>query len=229
MIINYTLIRSNRKSIGIMVKDGKVSVCVPHAAKDADIEKFLISKSKWIEEKLNIYNKKSEKLNEFLLYQKFLYFGNTISPEFCNVKKMSIDNSKLLIPQKFDIKDLKISENIKLLNAIYKFFALDAFEKLNSILKQVSSKFNIPYNTFDITNAKSKWGSCDGKNNILLNWRLVFFSIETIEYVAIHESAHTIEHNHSAAFWVKVWQCDNAYKIHKHNLKDLSLLISIFR
>ena len=47
-------------------------------------------------------------------------------------------------------------------------------------------------------------GSCDMRNNITLNSRLFMMGPYALEYVAVHELAHTKFHNHSKRFWNEV-------------------------
>jgi predicted metal-dependent hydrolase len=49
--------------------------------------------------------------------------------------------------------------------------------------------------------AKRRWGSCSHSNNILINYMLLQFSIDAIEYVVLHELCHIQEKNHSKRFW----------------------------
>ena len=55
-----------------------------------------------------------------------------------------------------------------------------------------------------ITGAKTRWGSCSGKNRICLSWRLMEKPQEVIDYVIIHELCHTEHHDHSKGFWALV-------------------------
>ena len=44
-------------------------------------------------------------------------------------------------------------------------------------------------------------GSCTVHGVVRLNWRLVKMPLHLIDYVVVHELAHLVEMNHSAAFW----------------------------
>jgi hypothetical protein len=48
------------------------------------------------------------------------------------------------------------------------------------------------------------WGSCTPQNKITLNFRLLSAPSEVLEYVMVHELAHTKVRNHSKRFWTLV-------------------------
>lgn len=52
-----------------------------------------------------------------------------------------------------------------------------------------------------ITSARTRFGSCSGKNSISFSWRLMQYPEAAIDYVVVHELAHIRHHNHSAAFY----------------------------
>jgi predicted metal-dependent hydrolase len=52
-----------------------------------------------------------------------------------------------------------------------------------------------------LSNARTRWGSCNVKREIRLNWRLIQGPQPTIDYVVAHELAHLVEMNHSRRFW----------------------------
>ena len=66
---------------------------------------------------------------------------------------------------------------------------------------------------------QSRWGSCSGQNDIILNTFLMQLPWPLIDYVLIHELSHTKHHNHSAAFWAAVGQVIPGYKLRRTALK----------
>lgn len=85
---------------------------------------------------------------------------------------------------------------------------------------EISNRFGFKYNKIGLTDAIRKWGSCTGKNNIKLSWRLIMAPIEVIDYVIIHELVHTIYKNHSKRFWQNVEMYLPNWKESRKWLKD---------
>lgn len=55
-----------------------------------------------------------------------------------------------------------------------------------------------------ITSARTRFGSCSGKNSLCFSWRLMQYPPEAIDYVVVHELAHIRHHNHSPAFYALI-------------------------
>ena len=65
MDIEYRLIRSNRRSIGIEVdREGKVTVRAPHSCEKKRIDRFLLEKENWIWQKVKLQKKNAMKRQE---------------------------------------------------------------------------------------------------------------------------------------------------------------------
>lgn len=68
-------------------------------------------------------------------------------------------------------------------------------------LKLLSNQHGISYGSLRIRKMTSRWGSCSSKKNISLSYYLVQLPDELVDYVLLHELAHTIHHNHGKQFW----------------------------
>ncbi|MBQ7034708.1 MAG: M48 family metallopeptidase [Clostridia bacterium] len=55
-----------------------------------------------------------------------------------------------------------------------------------------------------ITSAKTRYGSCSGKNAICFSLYLMEKSPRAVDYVVVHELAHIKQHNHSPAFYKEI-------------------------
>lgn len=76
------------------------------------------------------------------------------------------------------------------------------------------------YNKIAVRDQLSRWGSCSSSKNLNFSWRLMLAPLETMDYVIIHELAHTKQMNHSKQFWDIVEACMPDYKTHRKWLKQ---------
>lgn len=70
-----------------------------------------------------------------------------------------------------------------------------------------------------ITSAKSRFGSCSGKNSICFSWRLMAYPEAAIDYVVVHELAHIKYKDHSKRFYALIEKYMPDYKTRKAILK----------
>lgn len=76
-----------------------------------------------------------------------------------------------------------------------------ALEILPTTLDRLAKIHGFSYNGVTIRKSKTRWGSCSSKANINLSFYMMLLPQHLIEYVLLHELCHTVEMNHSPAFW----------------------------
>lgn len=89
-------------------------------------------------------------------------------------------------------------------------------------LSYLAEQYGFRYETIRFGNPKGRWGSCSSRGTISLNVALMNAPHDVIDYVLIHELAHTRHMNHSQAFWNTVESCYPSYKTARKQLKQLS-------
>lgn len=84
-------------------------------------------------------------------------------------------------------------------------------------LPLIAQKMQTSYTGFNIRNNAKVLGSCSYHNRLSFALLLVCAQKEAIDYVIIHELAHTIHKNHSKNFWrcVKIF-CPNYRALREH-------------
>lgn len=64
-----------------------------------------------------------------------------------------------------------------------------------------AKEINLQFNQVKINKSTTRWGSCSHQKNINLSLYLMLLPEKLIDYVVLHELAHTIEMNHGEKFW----------------------------
>lgn len=68
-------------------------------------------------------------------------------------------------------------------------------------LARCAKQSQLHYKRVTIRGQRTVWGSCSSNGTISLNYKLLFVRPELVDYVLLHELAHTRHMDHSAAFW----------------------------
>lgn len=71
-----------------------------------------------------------------------------------------------------------------------------------------------------VTAARTRFGSCSGKNRLSFSLYLMEYPPEAVEYVVVHELCHILHHDHSAAFWQEVARYLPDYKARRQLLRQ---------
>ena len=71
-----------------------------------------------------------------------------------------------------------------------------------------------------ITAARTRFGSCSGKNSLCFSLYLMRYPEAAIDYVVVHELAHIRHHDHSPAFYAEVARVMPDYKERARLLKE---------
>lgn len=214
--------RSSRKTLSLTVlKDGNVVVKAPIGMRDETINRFVEEKQNWIREKLFIVNQTMERFDDVVHYQKFLLYGNKYGLLLADVKKIETnDKFQIVVPQK--------TEKEKLLKVLKTWYKRAAKQVLGDRLAFIENKIKLKSNMFKIGDSKGRWGACNSKGVVCLNWRVIMLPPGVIDYVIVHELCHLVELNHSKNFWRLVETfLPNASAL-KNQIKNYSFLLGLF-
>lgn len=94
-----------------------------------------------------------------------------------------------------------------------------AKEILPQKVKYYSSLIGVVPTGITVTGARTRFGSCSGKNSISFSFYLMRFPDEAIDYVVVHELCHILHHNHSKEFYKEIEKILPDYKQRKLLLK----------
>lgn len=208
-----------RRSVGILVKDGKVYVRAPRNIPDSKLNSVLKEKESWINRKLKEYNLALELNRDIIEYKRFLYLGERndyIGGRFCRSGSIK------------DPPNCGPLQSAAMLKKIEKEYKKRAAAALPEILHNISGSSGLGYNSLKLTGSKAKWGSCNNKGVITLNWRLMMLPQSIIEYIVLHELCHLKNMNHSKEYWQTLEKYYPDVKGAKQYLKANNYIIKLF-
>lgn len=84
---------------------------------------------------------------------------------------------------------------------IRRWFYRQAKNTLPQRISLWSEKLGVDPGKTMVTNPAKRWASCDYRNNLRFNWRVMMVPSSLIDYVVAHELCHGVHKNHSQDFW----------------------------
>ncbi|MCX8129524.1 MAG: M48 family metallopeptidase [Clostridia bacterium] len=225
-IIEYTIILSNRKSVGISVsvKNG-VRVSAPHWVGRKQIEDIVNQKAEWIARKLEELSERQPASirKELADDTDLLYLGRILYLKLVedrNIKKSSLRTAgdMIIITLPNGLGKEEYGERIR--KIVVEWYRERAMEVLNERVQIFSPAMGVRASEIKIKQQKTRWGSCSSRGNINFNWKLVMFPLDIIDYVVVHELAHLKVLNHSKKFWEVVGSVMPDYKTREKQLRE---------
>lgn len=107
---------------------------------------------------------------------------------------------------------LRVSGGLLWQPALKRWIARKGKHHLIPWLSQVSQEVGLPYRGASVRGQRSRWGSCSSRQQINLNYGLLFMPPRLVRYLFIHELCHTKYLNHSARYWQLVERFEPDYR-----------------
>jgi len=133
------------------------------------------------------------------------------------VEKFLKENSKWLIKKIDYFNDYKKKNKLIVIKKnSYLKQKENAFKLVNEIIEKYNENKEFKLKNIKIKDQKTIWGSCTSRNNININYKIIYLPIKMVEYIIVHELCHLKEMNHSKNFWKLVEiKLPDYYKIRK--------------
>lgn len=217
--IEYQLERRQRRTVGLKIANGALIIHAPKRIAQWQIESLIVQKANWIIKKLTAFDKHILPTLQWQDGEQLLFLGNDITLAVLqNARsKMPDYNGNLL-----QLALPSPSDEAIVSRKVIQWYKKQALVDFARRLEIFSTKLGVALPRLLLSNAKTRWGSCNSKKEVRLNWRLLQAPPHIINYVICHELAHLKEMNHSAKFWAVVAGIYPEYKLAEKELKAWS-------
>ena len=214
--IPYQLERTKRRTVGLKISATGLVIHAPRRISQTQLESLLLPKANWIRKKLEAQLANKIEALQWQNGEHLLWLGNDISLE---VKQDNHNKTLTFEAGVLTLTQTNVNDIATIKRKVVQWYQKQALPDFARRLEILSAKLGVPTPQFFLSNAKSRWGSCNSRKEIRLNWRLMLAPPHIINYVICHELAHLKEMNHSAKFWGVVGSIYPDYKQAEKDLK----------
>jgi len=217
--IHYTLERRQRRTVGLKITQEGLIVHAPKRIAQTYLESLIVLKADWILKKLEARSANQHPPMQWQHGDQLLLLGNTIT---LVTKQDTRSRAVEYMPGFLQLAMPNHSEPSAVERKVLQWYKKQALTDFSRRLALFATKLGVPTPELFLSNARSRWGSCNSRKEIRLNWRLLQAPPHIINYVVCHELAHLKEMNHSAKFWAVVGSIFPDYKAAEKELKAWS-------
>lgn len=216
--ISYLLERRSRRTVGLKITADGLVVHAPKRIFEFQLHQILQEKSNWILSKLQAREANQIDKIEWVDGEHLLYLGQDIQ------LRLIIDSKKSI---RFTHPELVIhapeaNTHAVCSRMVLMWYKKQAFLDFSRRLEILSAKLGVTTPPLTLSNAQSRWGSCNSRGEVRLSWRLLQAPPHIINYVICHELAHLKQMNHSPKFYAVLESLFPNYKAAEKELKLLS-------
>lgn len=206
--ISYLLQISERtRKLTIKINShGQVVVTAPRFVPKYKISEFVESARDWIEKQMQEQRGKPALITATTCY----YFGKEYA-----VKVSTRADGTVKVGKEVLIAAPLVTNQRSLATLLNSWLKNRAVEYITKRVYELSEQMDLPFAGLAFKQQKTRWGSCSSHKNLNFNWKLIHAPKEVIDYVIIHELAHTREMNHGRKFWDLVARFDPDHAIHR--------------
>ncbi|MCD6680078.1 MAG: M48 family metallopeptidase [Burkholderiaceae bacterium] len=217
--LRYELRRSKRRTIGFVIDERGLRVTAPRWVSHVEIESALQDKANWILRKLGewrAHQARRERLEVRWEHGAPLrYLGETLT--LCvdeNARRTQRVGDRLVIGLPSQARAEQLKDRVQC------WLQARARDVFSERIDWYGTHHGFTPRRWSLSSARTRWGSCSADGSIRLNWRLVHFPIDIVDYVIAHELAHLRELNHGTRFWQIVGDLFPEYERARAWLRD---------
>lgn len=217
--ISYQLERRSRRTIGLKISAKGLVVHAPKRISQSLLENALLEKADWIRKKLTQLLDNQPENIRWEDGAELYVLGNPIK------LSLKLDSANRKPEFEHGVLHLRLksaADSDVVASKVIQWYKKSALTDFARRLELFSAKLGVDLPKLYLSNAQSRWGSCNSKKEIRINWRLFQAPPQIINYVICHELAHLKQMNHSAKFWSVVESLHPDYKETERALKQLS-------
>jgi len=211
--------RVKRLSLKVRAEDERIICTIPWFVTKADTLAFIEKNRPWIEKQKH----KIRQLRSMHIHREpgsILYMGESY-------RVVTVPNATNPGIVNHEEKIIISSINVDDLSQRKEWYRLQAYKVLPPLIHESAKQHGFAFKKISIKHQKSKWGSCSIDGSLNFNIKMLLTPDYVIEYLIIHELAHTREFHHGDKFWQLVEECCPNYLEAEKYLRTIGRILEM--
>ena len=182
------------KNVGVVLKGKSIS--------KLKAEALILSKAKWVIDKLKLVEAISELdivTGARVQYLGRNYYVEVVMNDSLNTIEIAFNESKFKVSLP---ETLNTQEELK--TAFENYLRQKAEQKILPRVEKWSKTTGLTFTDLKVRKLHKRWGSCTPSNKIIINIDAIKLPYSLIDYLIVHELVHTRIKSHSKEFWAEL-------------------------
>ena len=218
----YTIRRSARrkKTVAVIVEPtGSVLVVAPERLSIDRLDAIVTRKAQWIVRRRRRTDGYGPPLSprEFVSGESVLYLGRQyrlkVHPDESGEAKLR--GGWLHVPAPAGSR--QTADGVR--ETLVSWLRRHAAVRLPERVAAWQPKAGVPLPRVIVANQRRRWGSCDQRGTIRLNWRIIQAPMRLVDYVVVHELVHLRHRGHGRDYWQAVGRLMPDYERRREDLR----------
>jgi predicted metal-dependent hydrolase len=228
--LDYVLVRSRRRTIGMLVGPDGIEVRAPRWVSVREIESALQEKADWIVRKLAeaqaLQKRRLAHSIEWRDGASFPYLGRPVTIRLGAAPgsgRAPVWHEPEVGPAELCLGLPPQAQEAQVRDAVQAWLMRQARPYFSARLDHFAGLAGVRWTGLGLSGARTRWGSASADGRIRLNWRLMHLRPALIDYVVLHELSHLKVMDHSPSFWDAVGQVMPDYDVRRKELREHAL------
>jgi len=237
-LVGYEFKRGKRRTIGFVVGADGLVVSAPKWVPLGEVDAAVREKGRWIVKKLGEARERHTRLeNTRIVWQdgaELPFLGETVVLSLDPTHGFKGIGAELHAEPAHDasggqahrVLRIGVARNAapeQIRDAVQAWLMRQAKRIFTERMNHYAPLLGVQWRSLRLSSAGTRWGSASVDGSVRLNWRLIHFRLDIIDYVVAHELSHLRVMDHSPRFWDTVSSVVPDYAALRGQLKQVPI------
>lgn len=217
--------QAGRRTVKVAVDPaGRVVVTAPTGVDPATLGGIVKKRGRWIlDQRAKFAAVAQPPSRQYVSGESFAYLGRNYrlmvrySEPIAASQRVKLERGKFLVVVGEGAQSPSAAEAVR--QALRGWYVEHAASHISGRAHAFARQLGAGEPRVSVVDQNRRWGSCDKRGSIRINWRIIMAPYSLIDYLCAHEACHLVVPDHSLRFWRRLEQIIPDYEHRREQLR----------